>query len=433
VASLSLHWGLGLLFLGHLAGFLGGLVGAGGWVAAFYWLGLIGGLLALFGSGLALWRRHRCAEVRAMSRWDDYVVHWFLLLILSLGLYQVLVDRIFGVAYTASSWLASVLALAPQPALMDSSSFVSKLHVLLAFTFFAVFPFTKLVHAWTYPWNYAVRPYQSMRTDQRINRRGWEWGLRTDKSFLLYGAVGLALFFGLSSWALLGRTGPGVAQAQDAAQDAAQGGALSGHALYVSQCARCHGLDGGGAGEGAGSPTFAQPPRDLQAGRYHFVSTSNGVASDDDLARTIRRGLVPAGMPAFPALSEAQVRSLVEVVRGLARSPARMGEPIVVPPRPAGASVEEGRTLWQRNCVTCHGERGAGDGPAAKGLRVPAANLAAGALKAGATDADLYWRITAGIIPAGMAPFGAAMSEQQRWSLIAFLRQEILPRGGAAP
>ena len=50
LASLCLHWGLFLLFAGHVAGFLGGLIGAGAWIAFFYWAGLVGGILALFGA-----------------------------------------------------------------------------------------------------------------------------------------------------------------------------------------------------------------------------------------------------------------------------------------------------------------------------------------------------------------------------------------------
>jgi nitrate reductase gamma subunit len=424
VASLLLHWGLFILLLAHLAGFIGGLAGLRRWIDFFFWAGLLGGSAALLGSVLALWRRYAVPEVRALSRWDDYAVHWFLIAILGLGLYQVIVDRIFGVAFTASAWLATVARLAPQPELMASATLVSKLHVLLALTFFGLFPFTKLVHFWTLPVNYLVRPYQSVRTDRLVHRRRWELRLRTDSSYMLYSVTGIVLFFTISSALLLGR--PGSAASAAAGLDG--NGRLMGEALYVSQCARCHGLTGRGDGPGAGSPTFAQPPRDLTAGRYRFVSTTNGVASDADLERVIRRGLIAGGMPAFDRLDDAQIRSLVEVLNGLWVGRPQPGAAIEVPARPAAASIARGRELYASHCASCHGASGRGDGPAGRVLPVPPADLAAGQLKAGRSPEDLYWRITAGILPSGMPPVGAGLSVAERWSLIEYLQSEILPR-----
>jgi len=234
-ASLLLHWGLFLLFAGHVAGFIGGLMGAGGAIAFFFWSGLIGGVLTLAGSIVALVRRHVVPEAKAMSQWDDYVVHWFLIAILGLGLYQVVIHKIFGVSYTASAWAASIARLAPQPELMASATLISQLHVFLALTFFAIFPFTKLVHLWTYPVNYFVRPYQSMRTDRFVRQRRWEFVLLSDKSWMVYGLLAVVLFFGFGSL-LLGRT----ASSETDATTVTASEKLGGYPLYVSQCARCH-------------------------------------------------------------------------------------------------------------------------------------------------------------------------------------------------
>jgi mono/diheme cytochrome c family protein len=210
-------------------------------------------------------------------------------------------------------------------------------------------------------------------------------------------------------------------------------GDLTGYPLFVSQCARCHGLEGRGDGPGADSPTFAQPPRDLVAGRYRFVSTTNLVASDADLARTISLGLVPAGMPAFGELSGEQVTSLVAVLNQLWKDRPVPGETVAVPAAPPTVDVQEGKALYASMCVLCHGESGRGDGPASttivdwKGHSVPPRDLTNGDLKAGRSPEQLYLRIKLGV-PGLMPPMGAGLPPEQIWSLVRYLETSILPR-----
>ncbi|MBI4659794.1 MAG: respiratory nitrate reductase subunit gamma [Verrucomicrobia bacterium] len=430
VASLTLHWGLVLLLLGHLAGFIGGLLGLDGWLQFFYWAGLIGGFSALLGSIIALVRRVTMPEARAMSQWDDYLVHLFLIAIMTVALWQVTVDRIFGVAYTASSWLASVARFAPQPELMDSASLISKWHVFLALTFFALFPFTKLVHFWTFPVNYFVRPYQSMRTNLFKYQRKWEFALRSDKSFLTYSLVGVVLFFGGFSL-LLGHTRTNGSKAAKPTPTLTSSGRLAGMPLFVSQCARCHGLDGKGDGLGALSPTFARPPRNLASEKILFVSTDNGIASDDDLARTIRGGLVSAGMPAFPELDDHQVASLVAVMRhfrsGRGESP---GTPIPVAACPPSANVTRGGEVFQMACAPCHGSTGRGDGANVATMKdfagrpIQPRDLTKGELKVSRAPEQIYLRIATGVD--AMPAFKDSLPPEDIWSVVRFVEVEFL-------
>ncbi len=431
VASLTLHWGILTVFVGHLAGFIGGLLGLEGWVTFFYWAGLIGGFVTLFGSIVALARRWVVPEVRAMSQWDDYLVHVFLVALLSLGLYQVVVDKIFGVAYTASSWLASVARFNPQPELMASASVISKWHVFLAMTFFALFPFTKLVHFWTFPINYFVRPYQSMRTDRFKFQRRWEFALRNDKSYLTYSLAGLVLFFGGFSLLLGHARTNGLKAASRPIPTWTSAGRLAGMPLYLSQCARCHGLDGKGDGLGANSPTFARLPRDLVSQKIIFVSTENGLASDEDLARTIRGGLVTAGMPAFPELDEHQVASLVAVLRSFrAKLGETPGAPIKVPPCPSLANAKRGGELFQVACAPCHGAYGRGDGPNVATMKdfagqpIRPRDLTAGQLKVSVEPEQIYLRIASGVDQ--MPSFHSALPPEDIWSLVKFVEDEFL-------
>lgn len=441
IASLLLHWGIFLVFAGHIAGLVGGILAWGSWIQFFFWAGAIGGLMALVGSLIALIRRYTVPEVRAMSQPDDYLVHYFLIAILALALYQGLVDRIWGVAYTAAPWFASLWRFQPEPELMASAGLITQIHVFLGFVFAAYFPFTKLAHAWTLPINYFVRPYQSMRTKALKFERRWEMGLRSDKSFMTYAVLGLiaaslAIAFFVREPQLAGyevaamTQAPGVAQVRETR-------VLEGYPLYVSQCARCHGIAGDGDGDGKNSPTFGTLPRDLTTGAYRFVSTQSGIAADEDLRHVIVNGLPSSGMPGFADLSERQVQSLVAVLDFFWKDRPDPGPRWDVPPRtPADrASVARGAQAYADNCGFCHGAAGGGDGEMAAdiedfpGHNLRPADLAAGEIKAGRDPVQLYYRIAAGI-PNGLdilMPGYGYLTPEEIWDLVNYLETEILP------
>lgn len=384
-----------------------------------------------------------------MSSVDDYLVHGFLIVIMGVAIYQALADKIWGVAYTAAPWFASLWSFSPQPELMMSAPWLTKVHVFLAFAFAAYFPFTKLIHAWTLPVNYLARPYQVLRTTNKKFQNGWvlgNWEFKgvTDKSYMTYLAAGVIVVF-----LLIAAAGPDSSSGlvEEAEASAAPGeivGATSpkeglhGMPLFVSQCARCHGLEGKGDGPGAESPTFSTVPRDLTAGNYRFVSTTNSVASDADLQRTIVHGLIGSGMPDFQALSATQIRSLISTVGDMWQDRPAAGETIEIsaPPETTPELVEAGKGLYANMCSTCHGAEGGGDGIAAAGIVDSEGNairpraLNDEPMKAGQSQKQLFYRIAAGI-PGGnggwlMPRFGDTLSAEQVWALIAFLESDVL-------
>ncbi|MBK5964582.1 hypothetical protein CCR95_10920 [Thiocystis minor] len=455
LAAHLLHWGIFLVFFGHLAGLIGGILGWGAWVGAFFWMATLGGLAAIAGSIIALARRIQVPEMRAMSQPDDYAVHLFLIAILGIAIYQALVHRIWGVSFTAGPWFASLWRFSPQPELMASAPLLTKLHVLLAFAFAAYFPFTKLIHAWTLPVNYFVRPYQVLRTAAKKFQNGWVlgcWEFKgvTDKSYMTYLAVGVILVLGLIGLTLPGPNLDGLVQEAQAKTTTAEPSeatpgrtVLDGYPLYVSQCARCHGLKGHGDGPGAKSPTFSAVPRDLTAGHFQFISTSNGVASNIDLRHVIVNGLHGSGMPNFGRLSERQVASLIETVNFLWKDRPEPGERIAIPERPAttAAMIAQGKQDYASLCTVCHGDTGAGDGVLTKlrtdavGHVIPPRNLRTEPLKGGASPTQLYYRIAAGMPRAKgewLMPHYASIGPERIWALIAYLEHDILPKGQVA-
>ncbi len=162
-STLCLHWGLVILIISHILGFFGGGLNSPGLVEFFRWVGMFGGILLFYGVSWALVRRLTRPQLRAMSTAEDYLVLLFLIVISGLGLYLSAVQLIFGLSYGVGPWLWGLLTLRPDPTLLSGFPLLGKLHLIVNFFFLAWFPFTKLVHMFSYPFGYITRPYLSMR------------------------------------------------------------------------------------------------------------------------------------------------------------------------------------------------------------------------------------------------------------------------------
>lgn len=94
------------------------------------------------------------------------------------------------------------------------------------------------------------------------------------------------------------------------------------------------------------------------------------------------------------------------------------------PIRSNGASVEEGKQLFQKYCVSCHGPAGHGDGPAAASLNPRPADLAT--MAGHHPEGDLAWKIANG--RGAMPPWKGTLSDNQIWILVNHIRS--LPGAG---
>lgn len=80
---------------------------------------------------------------------------------------------------------------------------------------------------------------------------------------------------------------------------------------------------------------------------------------------------------------------------------------------PAGVNLAAGEQIFATNCATCHGARGAGDGPAASALNPRPTNMAEGPFKHGG-DFESWKNVIANGVPGtGMAPWSGTLSEAQ--------------------
>ncbi|MDR7434039.1 MAG: respiratory nitrate reductase subunit gamma [Armatimonadota bacterium] len=169
-ATLCLHWGLVILILSHILGFFGGGLNSPSLVEVFRWAGMFGGILLFYGASWAFVRRLIKPQLRAMSTTEDYLVLLFLIVISGLGLYTSAVQLIFGLSYGLGPWLYGLLTFRPDPTLLSGFPLLAKLHLIVNFIFLAWFPFTKLVHMFSYPFGYITRPYISMRSYVALKR-----------------------------------------------------------------------------------------------------------------------------------------------------------------------------------------------------------------------------------------------------------------------
>lgn len=169
-AALSLHWGLIIVILGHLVGFIGGAGGSPLLVDFFRWFGMLGGVLLLYGASWAFVRRLLSPQLRAMSTREDYAVLLFLIVSTGLGLFHSVIQVAFGVSFAVGPWFVSLFTFQPDAGLLAGASLLVKLHMITNLVFLAYLPFTKLVHVFSFPFAYFTRPYISMRSYAGLKR-----------------------------------------------------------------------------------------------------------------------------------------------------------------------------------------------------------------------------------------------------------------------
>jgi high-affinity iron transporter len=141
----------------------------------------------------------------------------------------------------------------------------------------------------------------------------------------------------------------------------------------------------------------------------------------DSVARELDRLLQLVATTGSPDLVDAGVR---EMTTGLA---ARFGVSLEEIPARA-PSVARGKEIYERQCASCHGATGLGDGPAAARLDPVPASLADRAALRGATPLDFFRRVTIGVAGTSMPAFENTLSLEDRWAVAAYTTLLRLPR-----
>jgi mono/diheme cytochrome c family protein len=214
-----------------------------------------------------------------------------------------------------------------------------------------------------------------------------------------------------------------------------------GVAVFQRYCVTCHGARGDGAGEFA--PYTVPRPRDFRQGTFKWRSTPSGALPlVSDLERTIRDGVYWTAMPSFFPLSARARRDVIAYIQTFSprwtSDQAAMPLPIAPEPAHTQDSVVKGRAVYEKqNCAQCHGDRGTGDGPAAKTLTDEWANaivpfdLTKGHMKGGTTGADLYRVFMTGLNGTPMPSFVESIAPDEAWDLVHYIQSLAGSRKGA--
>ncbi len=232
-----------------------------------------------------------------------------------------------------------------------------------------------------------------------------------------------------------------------------------GSQLFAKYCVICHGETGDGAGKFA---YLMNPrPRNFQKEAFKLYTTQNQVPSDDDLLRTISRGMPGSAMPPWGHLPRTDLDALVRFVRQIKRQAAETelgrkvqagemtqdelakevadrcepGPAIVVPPEPPFDELRwfRGRRLYLLSCASCHGVDGRPVASEVKldeqGYPVPPRSFVDGIYKGGSEGHQLYVRIMKGLRGTPMPSNEDSVKGDEAWDLIHYVQS--LTRAGA--
>lgn len=215
-----------------------------------------------------------------------------------------------------------------------------------------------------------------------------------------------------------------------------------GKSVYEKYCIGCHGVEGDGQGPAA--DMLIVKPRDFTSGVFKFRSTPSGtLPTDEDLYKTITRGVYRTSMPRHTLVPEQERIAVIQYIKTFSSRfrTEGAGEPIVLPSPPdflgTPASVQRGRAVYELlECGNCHGDRGLGDGPSSKTMAPDAwghpqkpFNFTRGWLKSGPTAKDIYRTFMTGLNGTAMPsyasifenPDGEYILEGDAWHLISYI------------
>ena len=126
--------------------------------------GAVAGAVCIVGFFGLVYRRATNARVRRTTSRTDLVVYLLLVLLIVMGCwmtigYNLATKSPYDYRDSMSLWWRSLFILQPDVAAVQDANLLYRVHAIVAWAFWAVFPFSRLVHMLSIPLQYLGRPY----------------------------------------------------------------------------------------------------------------------------------------------------------------------------------------------------------------------------------------------------------------------------------
>lgn len=173
--NIAFHYGVVLVLIGHLIALAipKSVVLWNSVPLRLYLLEITGlalGLWALVGLLILIYRRITDRKIMVVTTWMDWVVLITVLVSVTTGVLTAILYRFGSYWFTGvfTPYLRSLVFLQPRLDLVSPLPWLIKLHVINNFLLAAIFPFSRLVHIFTYPISYLIRPWQIVIWNRKI-------------------------------------------------------------------------------------------------------------------------------------------------------------------------------------------------------------------------------------------------------------------------
>jgi respiratory nitrate reductase gamma subunit len=170
-ASPAFHYGALMAVGGHIIGLMvpKSLTEAIGmsentyrWFSAI--AGAVAGAVVVVGFIGLVYRRATNPRVRRATTRTDMLVYLLLTVLIGLGCWMtfghnLLTSSPYDYRDSVSEWWRSLFYLQPKVEAVQDANIVYQIHAVIAWAFWGLFPFSRLVHAWSIPLQYLGRPW----------------------------------------------------------------------------------------------------------------------------------------------------------------------------------------------------------------------------------------------------------------------------------
>jgi nitrate reductase gamma subunit len=125
--------------------------------------GAVAGAVCVVGFAGLVYRRATNARVRRTTSRTDLFVYFLLVVLIGLGCWMTFAHNLltaspYDYRESISEWWRSLFILQPDVDAVQDANTIYQVHAIVAWAFWALFPFSRLVHAWSIPLQYLGRP-----------------------------------------------------------------------------------------------------------------------------------------------------------------------------------------------------------------------------------------------------------------------------------